>query len=1478
MASDNSPLTPAALQVANNRYFRKDKDGNIVEDWRGLSTRVINHVCHKETDYFKRKVFNLIYHTKFLPNSPCLVNSGTKVGGLLACFVTRSPEDSWVGMCENVANFGHIARRGGGCGVDFSLIRPEGSPVFGSTHAKACGPIQHLRVVSEAMSSITQAGFRGMANMGVLRVDHPDIEKFIVCKQRDNALKSLLREDIFGHYEQLKGNIPSGLRIILDKFISNFNLSVAVTDEFMKKVQDDDEFDLVFDGKTHVSVKARKIFDLIVQSAWKNGDPGLLFYDTINDGPYKYSKQEITAANPCVTGDTIVLTLGGPRQIKDMIGRRNAVVTRDFDGKFNIALTDGAFLTRKNAKIIKIETENSVLRCTPDHKIMTEEGMKEGKYITPDQMILSNPCGLGVSYGLENTSGEKWNGVSEEFQRVSQETPEGEEATTNVVSRWIRCEEDYSDDIVFWLDISDAEEIFTGRENTQERSEYCNAKNKRDEITECTRGEESLLSVAEQSRISSKDKKIQLRLVSLTDCGESISAKFLRMDNGDILGLEENKLEIGSSRLCSPKRRDIQTRLLHLLKKWEAQEDYRSEEQIYDGTKGIQSGDVQGSVLCADRVNYRYHTICSSLFEVYSQVSACLEKVVRVTEEEELEDVYDLTVDNPAHNFIANGFVVHNCGEQVIPQLGSCNLGSIDVSKFYNDEEKEVDWSSLRDTVRTAVQFLDDVISVNLFPTDEFAKWAKENRPVGLGIMGWADLLLKKRIAYGSEGSISFAKKIASFFQEESHKKSVELGRERSTPKHCRYDELEHRRNITTISIAPTGSLSLLAGCSSSIEPIYSPITYRYDNTGKKELHHSECEKSHFRCAVSPNEEYTEVTWQQHVDMQAAFQKHCDSAISKTINMPNSATTKEVDKAYMRAWEIGCFKSGSNIYIDNGLKNIEDITVGNMVFGHDGKLHRVNQTFTLPEEERRFIDLQITGAPNLKCTANHEILMVETNKYDYKKTWSTQRKKMIWKKAQDVQIGDHIAVPKLLGHKSETLEMKISDYVDSPIIERNGLIYPSRRLAWKDDKEVVVSNSNGIVNLQCLDEDLAFFLGWFIAEGHYQQVSAVRMTFGMHEQDIAFEIGEIIERKFGLSPQYYVIESGNGKSFRLEVGSKILSEFLCNLVGKGSYNKHLPEWYMQIDNNLLKIIINEHFRGDAGVTVSESLAKQLFQSRIKLQQTPHFRQNYGEGYCVVDNKSSKETVAKKHVHGNCEYYCYRVFNKSETFESCKVYNLSVENSDSYLVNGASVHNCKGVTIYRDGCKTAQVLNSSRKTLLGTNEAEPRPKEVPCNIYKTSADGYDWHVIIGVYPDSPYELFAINGTIGLPSKGKIIKRKKRHYALLDETNNVLIENLAEEEKKIDSKVSLETRRFSLELRHRIAPKFIVQQIDKSTEVITSFSKAAGRILRKHYMTAEDCISIAEDIACPSCASRDESVEMISEAGCWACPVCSYAKCG
>jgi ribonucleoside-diphosphate reductase alpha chain len=322
------------------------------------------------------------------------------------------------------------------------------------------------------------------------------------------------------------------------------------------------------------------------------------------------------------------------------------------------------------------------------------------------------------------------------------------------------------------------------------------------------------------------------------------------------------------------------------------------------------------------------------------------ERFVATVEEivpEDEEEVYDVSI--PGINaFDANGFIVHNCGEQPLLPYESCNLGSINVSKFVKNGD--IDWDHLRDVVWTAVRFLDNVIDVNKYPLPEIEEKTKANRKIGLGVMGFADLLFKLKIPYDSEEGIKLAEKLMSFIQEESHKASQALAEERGVFPNWKGSVWEKKgikiRNATTTTIAPTGTISIIAGCSSGIEPVYAlafkrmhildgeeffeinPVfeqTLRDLGIYSDELIERVAEEGSiqeiyeippeirevFKCAL-------DIAPERHVRMQAAFQKYTDNAVSKTINMPNHATRKDVEKAFLLAYELGC--KGITVYRD----------------------------------------------------------------------------------------------------------------------------------------------------------------------------------------------------------------------------------------------------------------------------------------------------------------------------------------------------------------------------------------------------------------------------------------------------------------------------------------------------------------------------------------------------------------------------------
>ncbi|MBI5397829.1 vitamin B12-dependent ribonucleotide reductase [Candidatus Woesearchaeota archaeon] len=273
--SDELKLSVNAIRVLRKRYLKKDDSGRIVETPMQLFRRVAHSVAiadrrYQDYDYVKteEEFYKVMAALEFLPNSPTLMNAGTPIGQLAACFVLPVP-DSINGIFETLKDMALIHQSGGGTGFGFSSVRPRGD-IVGSTKGIASGPVSFMKVYDSATEEIKQGGRRRGANMGILRIDHPDIIDFITSKQ---DLKTL----------------------------HNFNISVAVTGAFMKAVEKNQNYDLInpHTGKVTGSLPAREVFDLIVTMAWRTGDPGMIFIDEINRKNPTPAVGPIEATNPC---------------------------------------------------------------------------------------------------------------------------------------------------------------------------------------------------------------------------------------------------------------------------------------------------------------------------------------------------------------------------------------------------------------------------------------------------------------------------------------------------------------------------------------------------------------------------------------------------------------------------------------------------------------------------------------------------------------------------------------------------------------------------------------------------------------------------------------------------------------------------------------------------------------------------------------------------------------------------------------------------------------------------------------------------------------------------------------------------------------------------------------------------------------------------------------------------------------------------
>ena len=930
-------LSANALKVLQRRYLKKGENGELLETPEEMFRRVARAVAQAERLYnpaapveeWERTFYGLMTSLEFLPNSPTLMNAGRELGQLSACFVLPVG-DSMESIFEAIKNTALIHKSGGGTGFSFSRVRPHNDVVL-STKGVSSGPLSFMSVFDAATETIKQGGTRRGANMGIMRVDHPDILDFISAKQDDDRL-------------------------------NNFNISVAVTDAFMRAVEDDQEYPLINprSGEPVRSLRARKVFKNMVTLAWKNGDPGIVFIDRINEDNPTPHLGEIESTNPCVTGETLVSTDDGLKRIVDLYeGRRRPGLVLDSRMAGERRIAKAARVTASGVKpVYRLTThEGYEIRLTADHRLRTARG-----WVPACELMEGDRLHLVDRKGGFGSSGSHRLGML-----LGWLVGDGTMKATEVILSFFGDEKQELAPVFAGLMQAEVDgtqlrdrAYQTGGYDVGGRDEY-RVKSAR------------FWRIAEEHglRPGGKRKVPESVLLGSEDMQRGFLAALFTAD-GHVSGSAEKSVSVRFTSVSRSLLRDVQRLLLNFGVPSRIYEGRRPAglRELPDGRGGKALYDCRayhdlvvsrGSLRrFADDIGFLSEAKQSKLLTLlesyrrgpYRQPFTAR---FRSLEPDGMEMVYDVT-EPLTHSFVANGLVVHNCGEQPLLPYESCNLGSINLSKVVPDGH--IDYGELGRVVRTAVRFLDDVIDVNRYPLPEIEQMTKKNRKIGLGVMGFADMLMRLGVPYDSDEACTLAADVMGFVHDEARAASEELARERGVFPSFEgsiYDKPggARVRNATTTTIAPTGTISIIAGSSSGIEPLFAVSYVRanvLDDDRMVEVHPYFEEVARRRGFYSDElmkriaevgsvrhldgvpadvqrvfATAHDITPEWHIKLQAAFQKHTDNAVSKTVNFGNDATVEDVEKVYLLAFRSRC--KGVTIYRD-GSREEQVLNVG----------------------------------------------------------------------------------------------------------------------------------------------------------------------------------------------------------------------------------------------------------------------------------------------------------------------------------------------------------------------------------------------------------------------------------------------------------------------------------------------------------------------------------------------------------------------
>ena len=910
-------ISPISQQIWDMKYRYKGVAGDAVDktiedSWARVAT-ALAEAEPKDKAAWRAKFIEALTDFRFLPAGRILSGAGTdRKVTLFNCFVMGDIPDDMAGIFEQLKEAALTMQQGGGIGYDFSTLRPKGAPVKG-VGADASGPLSFMDVWDAMCRTIMSAGSRRGAMMAVMRCDHPDIEAFIEAKREAGRLRM-------------------------------FNLSVLVTDDFMEAVKKDESWNLTFAGTLFKTLRARELWDKIMRATYAYAEPGVIFIDRINRLNNLHYCETIHGTNPCITADSWIQTVEGPKQVSDLLGKPFVALV---NGTEHGSDPRGFFATGKK-KVFRLTTvEGHGLRLTADHPVLNSQKrwIAAGE-LSPGDRIMLNDHRLASSW--DGSGGSEGEGYLLGLL-IGDGTLKQEDA---ILSVWRTAQAVNGSDRQGVDGVMEA--AFDAAKNLRHRADFQGwmAVAGRQEWRLKLRAVRELAShygmapgnktvTPAMERASSDFYRGLLRGLFDTDGsvqgnhGKGISVRLAQSDDRVLRAAQRMLLRLGVHSTLYANRRPAMTRPLP---------DGRGGMKLYDCAaqhelvvSGANLAEFQQKVGFADEDKaMRLNLALKGYRRALNRER--FEAVIASIEADGEEDVFDASI--PGLNaFDANGLVVHNCGEQPLPPYGVCLLGSVNLARLIKNpftEQAAIGEAELSALVATAVRMLDNVIDVSNYPLPQHRREAETKRRIGLGVTGLADALIQCCVRYGSKEAVALTGHWLALVRKAAYLASADIAAEKGpfplydAEKYLAGDNIRSLepevrdaikkhgiRNALVTSIAPTGTISLLAdNISSGLEPVFS-FSYSRNilmpDGSRRQEEVSDYALRLFRAIKGENAPLPDyfvdaqsLSPADHVVMQATVQRYIDSSISKTINVPEEIDFDSFKDVYLQAYEQGC--------------------------------------------------------------------------------------------------------------------------------------------------------------------------------------------------------------------------------------------------------------------------------------------------------------------------------------------------------------------------------------------------------------------------------------------------------------------------------------------------------------------------------------------------------------------------------------------